>query len=156
MRPRIFSLVLAALWAPWSLAEGLLLVSDDEVAREASYAATVDERFVPRSVPMPGAPLIQVRSPSIVEELKAPFPIRVEFKALEGAQVLPATFKVYYGLLKLDITDRVVRKVRVEPGGVAIEEADIPSGSHKLLLQIKDSKGRLGETALSFRVAPSL
>jgi hypothetical protein len=155
VRPRIFLLALA-LWSPWSLAEGLLLVTDDEVARETSYAATVDERFVPRSVPMPGAPLIQVRSPSIVDELKAPFPIRVEFEAGEGSEVLPATFKVYYGFLKLDITDRVVQKVRVERGGVTIEEADIPSGSHKLVLQIKDSKGRLGETALSFRVAPSL
>lgn len=155
MKPRIFLLVLA-LWSPCSFADGLLLVTDDEVARETSYAATVDERFVPRSVPMPGAPLIQVRSPSIVDELKAPFPIRVEFKPGEGAEVLPSTFKVYYGFLKLDITDRVVKKVRVETSGVAIEEADIPSGSHKLLLQVKDSKGRLGETALSFRVAPSL
>lgn len=145
-----------ALWSRWSFADGLLLVTDDEVARETSYAATVDERFVPRSVPMPGAPLIQVRSPSIAEELKAPFPIRVEFKAVDGAEVLPASFRVYYGFLRLDITDRVVQKVRVEKSGVAIEEAEIPSGAHKLVLQIKDSKGRLGETALSFRVAPAL
>jgi hypothetical protein len=155
MKVRISCFFLLAVWSSWSSAEGLLLITDDEAAREASYAATVDERFLPRSVPVLGAPLIQVSSPSIVDVLRAPFPIRVEFKAGEGAEVLPATFKVYYGLLKLDITDRVVQKVRVQASGVAIEEADIPAGSHKLILQVKDSRGRLGETALSFKVAPS-
>lgn len=152
MRTGICCLLLAA-WSPCSIADGLRLVTDEEAAREASYASTVDERFVPRAVSVPGAPVIQVLAPSSLEGLKTPFPIRVEFKALDGAEVLPASFKVYYGLLKLDITDRVVQKVQVEKSGVAIEEAEIPTGSHKLLLQIKDSKERVGETALSFKVA---
>ena len=139
-------------WA--ALSAGVLLVTEEEAEREARYAASAESRFEPRAVPVPGAPVIEIRSPSASSSLKSPFAIRVGFRANDGAETVPGTFKVFYGRLKLDITDRVLQKVRVGKDGVAIEEADIPAGSHRLLLQIRDSRGRTGEIPLTLTVAP--
>jgi hypothetical protein len=152
-RVAVPAVLLLALASRYALAADVVLVTEAEVAREASYAATAPEP-VARAAPPPGAPRIEVRSPAKLEGLKAPFPIHLEFTAREGAEVLPSTFRVYDGLLKLDITDRVVQRVRVEKNGIAIEEAAIPAGSHRLFLQIRDSLDRVGETALSFQVRP--
>ena len=150
-RAAVPAVLLLALVSRCALAAGVVLVTDAEVAREATYAATASEP-VARAAPAPGAPRIEVRSPARLEGLKAPFPIHLEFRAREGAEVLPSTFRVYYGLLKLDITDRVLQRARVDKNGIVIEEAAIPAGSHRLLLQIKDSLDRVGETALSLQV----
>ena len=140
-------------FAAAALAAGVRLVTDEEVSREASYAAAVDDAFEPRAVPAPGAPVIEVRSPTALAGLKAPFPINVAFKTSDGAEALPGTFKVFYGRLRLDITDRVLQKVHVGREGVVIDEADIPAGSHRLLLQVRDSRDRIGEMVLTFTVA---
>jgi hypothetical protein len=47
----------------------------------------------------------------------------------------------------------VLQNVKVEKAGFSVEGAEIPAGAHRLLLQITDSKGRVGETMLNFRVA---
>ena len=152
-RVAVRAVLLLAFVSPYALAALAVLVTDAEVAREASHAATASDP-VARAAPAPGAPQIEVRSPARLEGLKAPFPIHVEFRAREGAEVLPSTFRVYYGLLKLDITERVLQRARVDKSGVLIEEAAIPAGSHRLLLQIKDSLDRVGETSLSLQVRP--
>jgi hypothetical protein len=135
-----------------AFADGIRLVTDDELAREREYASRIDTQFVARSVSVPGAPVIEVRNPKLDDTLRTPFQIRISFKAREGAEVVPSTFKVFYGYLKLDITDRVVQKVTVAKEGLIVEEANIPAGSHKLLLQVRDSMDRVGEMTLSFKV----
>lgn len=147
------ALLLACAFASPALAGGVLLVTNEEVSREASYAATADDGFEPRAVPAPGAPVIEVRSPTALADLKAPFPIEVAFRTSDGAEALPTTFRVFYGRLRLDITDRVLQKVHVGKEGVVIDEAEIPAGSHRLLLQVRDSRDRTGEMSLSFTVA---
>jgi hypothetical protein len=144
--------LLTAVASP-ALGEVVRLVSDEEFARERDYAATPAAQYEARSAPAPDAPSIEVRNPRLNDTLSAPFPIRIAFSAREGAEIVPASFRVYYGMLRLDITDRVLQNVKVAPAGFSVEEADIPAGSHRLLLQITDSKGRVGETTLSFRVA---
>ena len=65
---------------------------------------------------------------------------------------MPETFRAYYGNLKLNITDRIVKKVKVFADGLRIDDAEIPSGQHKILLVIEDEKGRRGERELKFTV----
>jgi hypothetical protein len=57
-----------------------------------------------------------------------------------------------YGFLKLDITDRVVQNTKVTKEGLSVDQANIPAGSHKLVLQIRDSKNRKAEIVMSFNV----
>src|SRR5512138_1938074 len=102
---RLLTLVAGCGLFCFALATGTLLVTEEEAAREARYAATADDRFEPRAVPPPGAPVIEVQRPASLAALKAPFPIDVAFRTSDGADVLPGTFKVYYGRLRLDITE---------------------------------------------------
>ncbi|MGC4079626.1 MAG: hypothetical protein QM702_21795 [Rubrivivax sp.] len=69
-----------------------------------------------------------------------------------GAPIRPETFKVYYGAFRIDITARIAGAARVTAEGVDVAQAVLPSGSHKLLLEVQDGAGRTGERLLQFSV----
>lgn len=130
------------------------LISNAEYAQELKFASQMPRvrAAIPNAAPVPGAPAIELQKPKLQETLKAPFPIQLVFKSGEDAEVVPDSFKVLYGFLKLDITDRVVQNAKVTKEGVFVDQANIPAGSHKLVLQIRDSKNRKAETVMSFDV----
>ena len=99
-------------------------------------------------------PVIDILKPEPAPDLKvkAPFAIVVEFKALSDADVDPSTFKVLYGALKVDITNRITKYVSVTKDGFALENAKIPVGKHRLTLQVQDTKQRIAERELRFEV----
>lgn len=99
-------------------------------------------------------PVIDILQPEPTAESKvrAPFSIVVRFKGQPDAEILPASFKVLYGALRLDITGRITKYVNVSSEGFALENAKIPVGRHRLILQIADDKQRLGERELKFEV----
>ena len=137
----------------------LQLVTPGEVAHDAALARTAQSQASAKVVPKSAArnlafdaPVIQIVAPTIHGPLKTPFPIRVSFQAPAGANINPATFKIFYGLFKLDITERVTKKAKVTAMGIEVEDANIPNGNHKLTLQVADTQGRVGETSLSFVV----
>jgi hypothetical protein len=127
------------------------LVTQDEVNADAAQVAKSPAPRFEKAF-TPGAPEILVSAPAVDSPLKAPFAIRVQFQARDDATVNPASFRVYYGIFKLDITDRITQKARVTAQGIEVEQSNIPSGSHKLTLMVADSKGRVGEKALAFQV----
>jgi hypothetical protein len=43
--------------------------------------------------------------------------------------------------------------VKVQPDGLRVEQAAIPSGQHRLVLQVSDNQGRTGTRELRFSVA---
>jgi hypothetical protein len=86
--------------------------------------------------------------PSTDLKVKAPFAIAVQFKAQSDAAIDPGTFKVMYGALKFDITSRITRFVKVTPAGFSLDNAQIPAGKHRLILQVQDEKQRLAEREL--------
>ena len=90
--------------------------------------------------------------PAVDLKVKAPFAIVVEFKAQSDADVDPSTFKVLYGALKVDITNRITKYVSVTKDGFALENAKIPVGKHRLTLQVQDTKQRVAERELRFEV----
>lgn len=99
-------------------------------------------------------PSIEILRPEAAADVKvkAPFPIIVQFKGLTDAAIDPASFKVMYGALRMDITQRITKYVQVTPAGFSLENAQIPVGKHRLTLQIKDEKQRLAERELRFEV----
>jgi hypothetical protein len=99
-------------------------------------------------------PLIDILKPEAVADLKvkAPFAIAVRFKSQPDAAIDPATFKVMYGAFKLDITSRITKFVKVTKDGFSLENAQIPTGKHRLTMQVTDEKQRVAERELRVEV----
>ncbi len=132
------------------------LVSDEEVAREQAFGGQMEEqepvriRTATRSISL--APEVVLLAPKPDGAVKTPFPIRIQFVPAPGTEIDPASFKVLYGFLGLDITDRVLSKVQPSSSGITVDQAAIPAGQHSLRLQIWDKQGRKGETSVKLVV----
>ncbi len=144
VRPLAAASVLAPIDAGW-------LVSAAEAATyqgQAGYDELAALR--PRAV----MPSIEVAKPDAIADtkVKAPFPIVVSFRGMADAVIDPSTFRVFYGALKIDITERITKHVKVTPTGFTFDKANIPSGRHRLTLQVQDSKQRVAERELRVEV----
>lgn len=142
----------AALWiaAAAAAAQPLQLVTDAEAERERAAAPSA---IVTRAAPPPDAPTIRVIAPSLTgQSLAVPLRIELAFAAAPDAEIDPASFRAAYGSLRLDITARIVSRVAVGKSGLAVDGVVVPSGSHRLLLRIADTKARSGEADLRFSV----
>ena len=146
------ALTFATLFGPKTTLAGLLtLVTLDEVRAEAQ--ARIDEPPRMRSLPAPRAPKIQVLQPEISgAPLQNPSRIELQFSSASDADIDPASFRAYYGFLRVDITERIVKSVHVTKAGLKIADAEIPPGNHRLFLRIADSKERVTETEVRFAV----
>jgi hypothetical protein len=101
----------------------------------------------------PKGPAIQVIDPQSLDiPLKNPFKMEVLFKPQQGATLDFTSFKALYGVLKLDITDRLLKEATKTPTGIRLANVDVPSGRHKLLLSIKDSQGHVSAKEIIFKV----
>jgi hypothetical protein len=96
--------------------------------------------------------MIAVLAPRTSEPIRAPFPIELRFEAQDDAAIVPDTFRVRYGVLRLDITERVVTSSLVTPQGIRVPAASVPSGDHTLRLSIADNRNRVGEMIVKITV----
>ncbi|MDD5248756.1 MAG: hypothetical protein PHY45_07215 [Rhodocyclaceae bacterium] len=148
-------LALAAIaCAAAALAQPTWLVTPDEARQDAAWAQQhpAADEFTTRAF-APGAPDISMVSPaSLAEPLKAPFPIRIVFKAQDGATIKPESFRALYGFLKVDITERLAGRAKVGPEGISVDSANIPAGNHRIVLRVSDDRDRQGETEIRFTV----
>lgn len=135
----------------WAQAPMVWLVTPEEAQSfEGAPAFNEEPALRPRSV----VPVIDILKPEPTADMKvkAPFAIAVQFKAQNDADIDPATFKVMYGALKLDITNRIAKYVKISKEGFTLENAQIPPGKHRLTLQIQDVKQRVAERELRLEV----
>ncbi|HWP11407.1 MAG TPA: hypothetical protein VNN06_06275, partial [Ramlibacter sp.] len=82
----------------------------------------------------------------------SPMAIELVFRAGTDSSIDPASFRVYYGAFKIDITQRLLKNVNVGANGIYVDRAEIPAGSHRLLLQISDTRQRTVTRDLRFVV----
>lgn len=132
------------------LAEGMLLTPE-----EAQAFRGADGFDGTRTLRTRGAlPTIEVLQPQAVadQKVKAPFPIAIKFKAREDAPIVPSTFKVLYGALRMDITSRITKFVQPTEEGLTFDKAQIPTGKHRLFLVVEDAKQRVAERELRIEV----
>lgn len=117
-----------------------------------AFAADLDTPLLmPRNA---GAPAIEVLRPTLsAEPLPSPVPIELVFRPASGAAIDVASFRVFYGAFKLDVTQRLLKSVAVRPDGLRVDQAAIPAGSHRLVLQVTDNQGRTGTRELRFTIA---
>jgi hypothetical protein len=131
-------------------AEGWLITPTEAIAFQGEEGFNAPPALRPRAV----VPLINILKPEPAPGLKvkAPFAIAVQFVGQADSPIDPATFQVLYGALKLDITSRITKFVKVTKEGFSLENAQIPAGKHRLTLQVQDEKQRLAERELRLEV----
>jgi hypothetical protein len=149
----------AAAWAVLSAsagpasAAGFDLVTAAEAQQAAQAEKTMPQPVRTRSLPKPDAPAIKVVSPAPAgKPVAGPVRIEVAFQPAAGAKIVPSSFRVLYGLLKIDLTDRLRQHATVTENGVVVDGAKVPEGQHRMFIQVADDKGNTAEQELRFRV----
>lgn len=129
-------------------AQAAMLVTEEEAAQ--SRAAPT--QLVARS-PLPAnAPVIKLLAPDTATTVTSPTRIELRFEPAPQASIRPETFRVLYGAFKLDITSRLMANSKVNAQGLDVSEAHLPKGSHRLVLEVQDTAGRIGARLVSFVV----
>lgn len=108
--------------------------------------------FRAKSIAPKDAPLIELSAPKLSAPISSPTPIELKFQPTPPSAVKPETFKVLYGALELDITNRILKLAKVTESGVLVQEANLPKGKHKLLMVVEDTSGRKGNKSIEFEV----
>lgn len=118
--------------------------------QDGALAATPQPRSLNPSDPARLS--IRVVAPDEASALPAPVRIELAFQAAPGARVLPASFRLLYGALKLDLTERLRGNAQITERGVVVDQAMVPPGLHRLTVQIGDDQGNLAQREMLLRV----
>lgn len=141
---------------PAGAADAFVLIDATDAERERAHQRTLsaEELEQPPLVTRSIFPSIRIVAPSSAAAgtLKAPLRLELVFHTSPGARIVPESFRVFYGLLKLDVTERLRKNAQVSERGVVAENAMLPAGAHRLYLQVADSQGRFFERELRFKV----
>ena len=157
------SVWLSMLWAGAALAQApaqagggafdLITAAEAQQTAKAELEAPPEIRTRQVVIPKPNAPGIRVISPAAAATtVAAPLRIEVAFTPTPGTRIVPSSFRVLYGLLKIDLTDRLRRHATVTESGVVVDRAVVPDGQHRLILQVADDQGNTAEQELRIRV----
>jgi hypothetical protein len=142
------------------------LITKAEASRDRDMRPKDDPTEVPevpavRSRAVPGTPgtaparpvfAIRVVAPTPLASVTAPLRIELAFETLPGTRVVPSTFRVLYGVLKIDLTERLRRFATISERGVVVDQAVVPDGLHRLFIQVADDRGNVAEQELRLRV----
>jgi len=149
--------IAAALVAPMSArsTEGFELISAQDGAREQRALAGAGTQKSQASVRTRALlPIIRVLSPqpSAGGVLRSPLRIELEFIAVGEEKIDVASFRVLYGMFRIDLTAKIRENASLTDRGLLAEQAKVPAGDHRLFLQVADENGRRAETELHMRV----
>jgi len=139
------------LFRTWTIA-ALTVLGLSAAAHAAAAGFRIEEEPAAAASAQPGAPVIEVEAAAADATAEPGAPIRLVFKAAPDAHIVLGSFKVLYGFWRIDITSAILRHARPAAGGLVLEDAQIPRGEHKLLLQVRDDKDRQGEMRVSLVV----
>lgn len=121
-------------------------------AQEMQAALAAAEPLTTKAVAVPGAPQIELVHPRLDSPIASPTAIQLLFLPSTSSPVRPESFKVLYGRLRIDITQRLISAAKVTAEGISVKEASLPKGSHRLLLSVEDLQGRQGMKSLDFEI----
>lgn len=150
-KQRLVSLVTAALFMACNLAVAEWLVTPEEAIASASQFKKFPG-MSSKSMPVLGAPEINLITPSLASTVKSPVDIQLYFHPKEGAAIEPASFRVLYGCFGVDITSRILKYGVPTEEGIKVNHANLPKGDHRLVIQVSDKRQRKGETEIAFKV----
>jgi hypothetical protein len=131
------------------------LITPAEAQRERETRAKDEPELRTRSLtvtPSKAGFAIRVVAPNAQGSVSAPLRIELVFEVPAGTKVVPSTFRVLYGVMKLDLTERLKRFATITERGVVVEQAVIPDGLHRLLVSVADEQGNVASQELRIRV----
>ena len=99
------------------------------------------------------APLIVVHSPETSAPISGPVRIEVTFVPAGNVPIDPASIKVSYGVLGIDITERVRRYATISAQGITAELPSMPKGKHTFEIRISDVQKRSSHIRVRCEVA---
>ena len=124
----------------------LLVTEEEAVAGRVGTPAPVT-----RSVAV-GMPRIEIDTPEGSRPQSVPISFRLRFIPGPDAAIDPNSFRAFYGAFGIDITDRLRGRARIDAAGIVAENVAVPSGDHRVVLTITDSRGRTGRREHRFTV----
>lgn len=117
------------------------LISPEEAqlqVRDGNYAEPVAAAEGP-------GPVIVLKNPKMLKKLRSPIDIFIAFEP--GKSGKPADMKTLkvtlIGFININITDRLIEYIKGT--NLDVEEANLPSGKHRLRMRIKDVDGNPNE-----------
>lgn len=141
VRKRIFFTLLAAAAVD---ASAVTLITDSEA--QLPKAPKAESR-----AGLTRGPSIEVVSPQPEEQVRSPARITIKFVPHGGGQIAPDSVKlVYMSNPRVDLTERV--KTYIKGDSLSIPDAEMPAGTHQLMLQVKDNEGRAGKEYVTLKV----
>jgi hypothetical protein len=97
-------------------------------------------------------PVIEVLTPEAKKPVKPPVDINVRFAPGPGARIVIDTLRIRYGMIGLDVTERIRKAATVTEQGIQAPGAALPAGSHSMSIEIADSAGRKTKQVFKFKV----
>jgi hypothetical protein len=142
LKPTFLSMLLAV--AVFD-AQAVTLITDSEA--QLPKAAKAESR-----AGLTRGPGIEIVTPQAEELVRSPARIAIRFVPHGGGQIAPDSVKlVYMSNPRVDLTERV--KAYIKGDSLIIPDAEMPVGTHQLMLQVKDNEGRSGKEYLTLKVA---
>jgi hypothetical protein len=134
----VLALAVLLMALPAAAAERRWLITPEEIA---AVGAPRDGDLAPMATMTGIGPHIVVRDPKMLERLRSPVTILVDFTT--GDSGLPpdmASLRVSLrGFISLDITERL--RQYLAGARLAIEGADLPTGNHRIRMEVADTGG---------------
>jgi hypothetical protein len=125
---------------PWTL------ITPEEDARDRAAPN------VPAPPDMPPPPRIDLLRPDISRPLQNPVTIEVRFTAGPGRQIAMHSFRATYGLLGINITNRLLQHAVKGPNSLSAANVNLPQGNHRITLSIADNVGKTASRTFRFSV----
>ena len=136
-------LALGALWQECARAEVLITEA------EAKLPNTIDVSMTTRGLTR--GPGIEQLSPNPNQAVTSPLPFKIKFDIRNKIEVDPDTIKLTY--IKANLVDLTARiKKYVTAGGINMDQAEVPPGTHILRLDVTDKQGRVGTAMIKLVV----
>ena len=135
----------------FSYAQAFILITEEE-AKKYSEVINTKNYSQPLYKSSSSTPAIELVNPNLLSnDLSSPITIELRF-ITDDVPIALETFKTFYGSLKLDITKRILKKAYIKTNSIYIENAKVPKGKHKFIVQISDAIGRVAVREFSVNI----
>ena len=111
-----------------ALANPLMLVSPEEYRREQSGPPQYARAFTYQGASPSGAPRIDLVYPEIDKQISVPTRVDVRFFSQPPAELDPSSFRVRYGRMQMDITERRLSIATLTKEGLVAKGLALPAG----------------------------
>jgi hypothetical protein len=119
-------------------------------AAEAALPVPPDSGLTLRGITR-GPAIEQVEPQPDAQNLASPLSLKVKFTARNNAEIDKDSVKVtYVRTPSVDLTARL--KTHLTTDGIVMDKAEVPSGTHVLRVDLKDSQGRASTALIKLSV----